>query len=74
MTRKQKAKLVSKIAMFRDFLFQEKTMKKTSTKPATETQPSKQAANKSIKVIRILFRGTCPKLTARSRGANSPFP
>jgi len=36
-------------------------MKKTSTKPTSEVK-------KSIKVIRILFRGTCPKLTARGKG------
>lgn len=36
-------------------------MKKTSAKPAP-------AMNKTIKVIRILFRGTCPKLTARGKG------
>jgi hypothetical protein len=34
-------------------------MKKTS---------SKTAVNKSIKFITILFRGTCPKLTARGKG------
>ncbi len=42
-------------------------MKKTSTKPAPETQSSKPL-NKSIKFITILFRGTCPKLTARGKG------
>ena len=38
-------------------------MKKTSTKPVPATK-----VNKSIKVIRILSRGTCPKLTARGKG------
>jgi hypothetical protein len=42
-------------------------MKKTSTKPAPETQASKPL-DKTIKFITILFRGTCPKLTARGKG------
>jgi len=41
-------------------------MKKTSTKSAPES--SEPAVNKFINVIRILFRGTCPKMTARGKG------
>ncbi|WP_319587224.1 hypothetical protein [uncultured Desulfobulbus sp.] len=41
---------------------------KNSTKPAPENKFSKLEVKKSIKIIRILYRGTCSKLTARGRG------